>query len=207
MRRLAFGLLVVAFALGGCDLSTSGRRIAVYSQPRKALLVLDVQKDFTAAGARMPVDKTQAESMIRSINAAVSRFRERGDLVVYVRNVFRRGDILNVFRNFAAIEGSAAIAFDERLNVVSDLVFDKSRPDAFSNRELESFLVANRVSEITVTGLFADQCVYWTSRGALNRGYKVNYAVDAVAAGSDRAITRAAESLRARGASIVTARE
>lgn len=204
MRRLLPLLPLVALVLGGCDLSSRGQTIGTYNEPRRALLVLDVQKDFTSQGARMPVDAAQAEAMIRSINRATSSFQQRGDLVIYVRNVFRRNDMVNLFRRFAAVEGSPGIAFDDRLRVVSDLVFDKDQPDALSNRRLAEFLVASQVSEITVSGVFADQCVYWTSRGALNRGYRVNYAADAVAAGSARAVDRAVRSIRKRGAAIVT---
>jgi nicotinamidase-related amidase len=189
--------------LGACDLSTHGPRIGSYGSPKRALLVLDVQKDFTGIAARMPVDRVHAQTMIGNINKIIAKFRERGDVIIYVRNVFGRYDIGNVFRNFAAVQGSPGVAFDDRLTVVSDLVFDKSRPDAFSNGKLESLLYARRISEITVTGVFADQCAYWTSRGALNRGYKVSYVADAVAARSAEDIDRAARSLKSHGATIV----
>jgi len=196
-------LLLVCTAtlvLIGCNFSTNGKRIDGYAAPKRALLVLDVQKDFTSDAARMPVDKSQVVPMIQKINLLISDSQKNGDLVIYIRNIFHKPDIANLFRHFAAVGGSPGIAFDDRLAVVSEHVFAKSQPDAFSNKELEAFLIANRVNEVTVCGVFADQCVYWTSRGALNRGYRVNYVVDAVAATSMKDISKAAKSIEEYGA-------
>jgi nicotinamidase-related amidase len=207
MRKAAPVLALAGLMLAACDFSTKGERIPAYSEPARALLILDIQKDFTAPGARMPVQPQLAESMIANLNSYSARFRESGGLVIYVRNVFRKADVANLFRNFAAVEGSPGIAFDDRLRLVSDRVFDKSSPDAFSNRELADFLAAHRVTEVSVAGVFADQCVYWTGRGALNRGYRVRYLADAVAAKSAGHVDRAAGSLARHGASVATTKE
>lgn len=210
MRKLGFMLLAVVAVVpvvSSCDMSTKGDAIETYAEPGKALLVIDVQKDFTAEGARMPVDPDQVEGMLYAINAVAANFEKNGDTVVYIRNVFPRNDIGNLFRRSAAVAGSPGVEFDDRLMVVSDLVFDKSRPDAFSNKKLESLLIAKQISEIIVTGVFADQCVYWTSRGALNRGYKVSFLRDAVAGKSSKGIDKAVCSLERRGATIYVAGE
>ncbi len=206
MRKGIYLLCAAALVLNCCNFSTKGKQIDTYAKPKRALLVLDVQKDFTAEGARMPVDRNQVVAMIENINSTISEFQKNVEPVIYIRNVFHKNDIANLFRRFAAVEGSSGIAFDDRLNVLSDQVFDKNQPDAFSNHELERYLISNQVSEITVTGVFADQCVYWTSRGALNRGYKVNYMVDAVAAKSAKDIDNAVKSIKDFGAAIVKAR-
>lgn len=200
-------LCIVIIVLSSCDFSTKGSRIASYGNPGRALLVLDVQKDFTSDAARMPVSKDLVAPMLQNINSLISESQTRGDVVVYVRNVFPKSDIANYFRHFAAVEGSPGIAFDDRLKVVSEYVFDKEQPDAFSNKKLESFLVANQIGEVTVCGVFADQCVYWTSRGALNRGYKVNYAVDAVAAKSTKDASKAAKSIGEYGAVLLRSKK
>ena len=206
VRKELLLLCAAALALSSCDFSTKGDKIGTYKNPKRALLVLDVQKDFTSDSARMPIDRSQVVPLIRNINSLITDSQGKGDLVIYIRNVFHRPDVANLFRHYAAIEGSPGVAFDDRLLMVSDRVFDKSQPDAFSNKGLESFLVANQVGEITVCGVFADQCVYWTSRGALSRGYNVNYAVDAVGAGSARDISRAAASIEKYGARLVTSK-
>jgi nicotinamidase-related amidase len=138
MEKRAFVLFFAVLALAGC--ATVGKHIGTYADPRRALLVMDVQKDFTTEGAPMPVDLDMVLPMIMNINTAVSTFQQHGDLVIYVRNVFPKNDIANIYRHNAAVEGSPGIAFDDRLLVVSDRVFDKSKPDAFSNPEFESYL-------------------------------------------------------------------
>ncbi|NJL72921.1 MAG: cysteine hydrolase family protein [Candidatus Competibacteraceae bacterium] len=202
MTQKAVAAVAAVLALVSCNLATKGEKIDSYADPRRALLVLDVQRDFTGPQARMPVDSAQAAKMIQAVNGAAVAFRDRGDVVVYIKNVFPRNDIGNLFRNSAAIEGSPGTAFDDRLWLVSDIVFPKDQPDAFSNPELSNYLVANHVAEITVAGVFADQCVYWTSRGGLNRGYSVLYAADAVAASSDKIVESAIASAKAAGAAI-----
>jgi nicotinamidase-related amidase len=204
---MVLAVVAVVAVVSSCDMSTKGATIETYAEPGKALLVLDIQKDFTAEGARMPVNPDQVEGMLSAINDVAAQFEKSGDTVVYIRNVFPRNEIGNLFRRSAAVVGSPGVEFDERLTRVSDLVFDKSRPDAFSNAGLERLLVAKQISEVIVAGVFADQCVYWTSRGAINRGYKVTYLSDAVAAKSSKGVDKAAGSLERLGATIAVAAE
>jgi nicotinamidase-related amidase len=133
---MVLAVVAVVAVVSSCDMSTKGATIETYAEPGKALLVLDIQKDFTAEGARMPVNPDQVEGMLSAINDVAAQFEKSGDTVVYIRNVFPRNEIGNLFRRSAAVVGSPGVEFDERLTRVSDLVFDKSRPDAFSNAGL-----------------------------------------------------------------------
>jgi nicotinamidase-related amidase len=92
----------------------------------------------------------------------------------------------------------------KRLNVVSDSYFSKSHPDAFSNDQFDSFLRKRSVSEIILDGVFADQCVLSTARGAIHRGYSVVTVSDAVAAKNQHALQGAIRKHRSSGATIAT---
>jgi nicotinamidase-related amidase len=140
--------------------------------------------------------------MIERVNAISADFLRDGRSVIYIRNVFPKNDIGNLFRNNAAVEGTEGIRIDPRIVQVSSIVFDKSRPDAFSNRAFERYLIDQRIDELTLCGVFADQCVYWTSAAALQRGYKVRYMINGVAAKNEKTIIHAANSIKGKGAIV-----
>lgn len=196
-------LLIIILFMAGCGFDTQGQPVAKYRHPRQALLVMDVQADFTGERARMPVDPGEAEQMMGHLNALIDKAPQKGWVVIYIRNVFSKGDrIANLFRNNAAVTGSPGVDFDPRLNVVNQNIFRKNQPDAFSNRNFERFLARQRINELYITGVFADQCVFWTAKGALNRGYKVNYLSDCVAAKTSQDTRHAVAEIRKEGAII-----
>jgi nicotinamidase-related amidase len=59
-------------------------------------------------------------------------------------------------------------------------MFDKGLPNAFSNRELEAFLIKHHVKQVDPAGLDAEYCAYATARGALKRRYQVSIITDGV---------------------------
>jgi len=193
---------ILTLLIASC--ASTGVPIASYPHPTKALLVLDMQKDFIGPEARMPIEKGASAPLIDAVNRVSASAAKAGMLVIYIRNEFPGSDIANLFRNHAAEKGTAGAEIDPRVTMVSDSVFDKDQPDAFSNPKLEEFLISHQVNELVVTGVFADQCCYFTSVAALNRKYKVTYLTDGVGAASAENIKNASTSLRDKGASITT---
>jgi nicotinamidase-related amidase len=120
-----------------------------------------------------------------------------------MRNNFRKNDIKNVSRNFAVIEGTAGAEIDPRINIVSDNIFDKYTPSAFSNKRFENFLIKNQINELYVCGVMADECVYETALSAFNSGYNVNYYANAVGSSSIKNIENAIEKLKNKGINII----
>ena len=70
----------------------------------KALLVIDIQNDFTSDIARMPVDVNQCESIIFKINNLIDSASEKKMTVIYIGNEYSKFDLWNIFRNFASIK-------------------------------------------------------------------------------------------------------
>jgi nicotinamidase-related amidase len=152
----------------------------------KGLLILDIQNDFTGAKARMPVSKLQAEQMIASLNRLISQSKEKGLEVIYIGNEFSKNDLLNIFRNFAAIKGQQGSAMDPRLQVINKNYFPKSSSNAFSNKALLYFLQEKNITELIITGLYAEACVWQTMKGALKNNFTVTTIADCVASRSDK---------------------
>jgi maleamate amidohydrolase len=201
MIRRAFSVLSLTL-LSAC-LATTGKPIERYERPRSALLLVDLQEDFLSEAGRMSVAREQVEPMLHAIEELAAQAQARELPVAHVRNVFSRGDIANWFRNHAAVDGEPGTKLDPRTAALSATVFDKSAPDSFSNEGLDTFLRDRQVDHLVLTGVFADGCVYWTARGALNRGYRVTVVRHAVADSNDENRTDALENLAERGVRVV----
>ncbi len=165
-------------------------------------MILDIQKDFTGAHARMPVDAVQAETMIQNLNETMDRTADDNVNFVYISNEFKKGDLLNVFRNFAAVEGSPGAKMDERLKIKPGRYFSKNRPSAFSNSGLDDYLKSLGVNEIAIGGVKAEACVSATVKAAIQKGYKVTVLEDCIATTSDTLRARVIKKLKNRGAEI-----
>jgi len=147
----------------------------------KALLILDIQKDFTLPNGRFPVDSVQACQVIIDINALVIN-RSSFDIVpVYIGNEFSLYDPRNLFRNFCSIKGTEGCAIDDRLKVVNNNYFSKGSSDAFTNHNLGAFLRKNKIDEVYLAGLYAESCVLATARSAKLQGFKVSVLIDCIA--------------------------
>ncbi|MFI5138456.1 MAG: isochorismatase family cysteine hydrolase [Sphingobacteriales bacterium] len=152
----------------------------------KGLLILDIQNDFTAPGAKFPVDQNQAAKIIGNINRLTANIGTNKLIPVYIGNEFSKWDLLNIFRNFAAIKGSEGSKTDKRLHVVNQNYFSKNRSSAFANSAFEAFLKSKTIDELYVAGLFAEGCVWGTVKEAVKKGYKVTVLSDCIASATDK---------------------
>lgn len=179
-------VLVVALAVGGVIVTakrlytpTRGQQIGKYANPRKALLVIDVQEDYTGLKGKKPPLFKNVEGKIATINGLIDHASGSGVAVVYIRQIFDNNFITRLFPG-RTIEGLPGTELDARIKMVNQNDFTKKISDAFSNPRLEEFLINNQVDEIYLVGLDAAYCVYNTAMGARNRGYKVSIVRDAV---------------------------
>jgi nicotinamidase-related amidase len=170
---------------------------------RRALILLDFQRDFLADDGRMPVARHHVAPVLAAARRAADQARLRGDLIVKVGNEFRRGDIVgNLLRRRAAVAGSAGIAWDDRIDLEGALYVPKSASSAFTNPALGAALDARGIQHLTIAGLFAKGCVRATAEAALRRGLTVEVLGDAVACSSDRSRDQALRRLADRGAHV-----
>lgn len=158
---------------------TTGPRISAYANPAKALLMIDVQEDYTGIkGAKQPLLKN-VEPQIAAINKLIDWASKSGMQVVYIRQLFDNNVIMRTFVG-RTIEGLPGTEVDSRIKIVSKNDFTKKISDAFSNPQLNEFLIAHQVNELYLTGLDGVYCVHKTALGGMNRGYTVSVVTDAV---------------------------
>lgn len=181
--------------------ATRGTRIQTYDAPRKALLVLDLQEGYAGTNPRQPATAPAAGSMLDTVNRLIAMAAETGMEVCYVRQVFSN----NLFVRMHGGRRVGKVIIDRRIVKINDNDFAKNRTDAFSNRDLERFLIEHQVNELYLTGVDAAYCVFYTALGALNRGYKVTVVLDAVASRSD--MNMLIERYKRKGIGIVSSRD
>ena len=169
----------------------------------KALLILDIQNDFTGQHAKFPADQKQVIEIIENINKLTSDTQNNNFVPIYIGNEFSKKDPLNIFRNFSAITGTDGCKLDGRLNVASSNYFSKNKSSAFVNESLENFLNAHAINELYITGVFAEACVWATVREALKKDYKVSVLSNCVASGTDKKKRRMIERYKKAGAAVL----
>jgi len=173
--------VVILLVLAG---PTKGPKIQKYADPQKALLVIDVQEDFTGRTAKPPFPYKNSRELIETVNGLIEDASGKGFNIIYIRQEFDgfMGKIISrMFGKGTAIRGTPGAEVDQRVSIINDNIFTKPKGDAFSNPALGKFLVEHSVNELFLTGLDAEFCVYHTAKGALNRGYTVNIIPNGVA--------------------------
>jgi nicotinamidase-related amidase len=202
-------LLVLLFALyllRSMFIPTRGKRISSYTNPSRALLVMDIQESGNnnlRAKVPLPV-ATPFGKMILAVNSLIECFDRSGLHVAYVRQVFASNFITRLHGG-RILTGRMKPRICRWVNVVNNNDFAKNRTDAFSNRKLEQFLIDHQVDEIFLVGLDAAFCVYYTALGALQRGYRVTVVTDAVMTGRD--MGRVLRRFHQKGITVMNSRE
>lgn len=182
-------------------MATKGKKIAAYPDPRKALVVLDIQEGYSGTDSRQPVTGTPATGMIATVNRLIEKASESGMEVAYIRQVFSNNLIVRLHGG----KRQGRVIVDRRIQMINGNDFEKNRTDAFSNRQFEQFLIDRQVNELYLVGVDAAFCVYYTALGALNRGYRVTVVTDAVM--SRNRMEDVLARYRRKGISVITSKQ
>ncbi len=201
-------LVLMLTLLTSCG-ATMGPKIDQTAATEPVLLMVDLQRDFLREDGAMPIQKDQIDRVIRTANAATDYARTNTIKIAWVTNAFSENDIIgNWVRDGAAVEGSKGAEIDVRVvRSKTELTFDKSQPDAFSSDAFDAYLRQVNAKQLYIMGVFADQCVLMTVKGARNRGYDVTVITDGLGAESDEDITDAIEEYKKVGATVMTLEE
>jgi len=182
------------------------------TQPKQALLVIDVQNDFCPGGT---LAVPHGDEVVAPLNKLIDEFLERGAPVYKTRDWHPP-----VTKHFAAYGGTwpvhcvrettgaefhPALRDDPRIAVISKGVDEKEGYSAFDGTDLATELHKQNVEEVVVGGLATDYCVKYSVLDALKNGFKVKAIenamrpVDLQPGDGDRAI----DEMRDAGAEIV----
>lgn len=138
----------------------------------RALLVVDMLKDFVYESGALPVPR--AMELAEPINRKIGEFRGRGEPVIFVCDSHDEEDEEFEVWGRHAVEGCwGSEVIDELERVASDIVVKKKRFSAFYGTELEKVLEERGVDTLVITGVLTNICVLHTSADARMRGYRV----------------------------------
>ena len=181
---IALGVALVLVGARNGSAGTRGERIRRADRAATALLVVDVQEDFTRRSRRFGFGEEVLEPFFAALNGMQSVARAEGAPVVHMRNVFD-GALARLFSRLVVegrgIAGRLGTRLDPRVERTpgdEDLV--KTKGDAFSNAKLDAVLRDARVGHVVIAGLDGVACVTATARGALQRGYRVTLLEDCI---------------------------
>jgi nicotinamidase-related amidase len=183
---------------------TKGPVIDRASRPGEALVVIDVQQDFTSEKT-YPADAVTA--VLSRINALASDAERQGVPVLNVRHVFKGPYVNFLVRSISGGRGgdrSRGLGPDPRLQLAEEADFVKHSGDAFSNPAFGRWLDDHNIGRLVIAGLDGNACVKSTADGALNRGYQVEIIDTAVLAQSAPSWIKQKTRLESRGAVFTT---
>lgn len=131
------------------------------SNPREALLIIDMQEGFFA-DANEPVYREK--ELVNNVNQLIDSFRNRNRPIIFIRHTEDDGEELK--------EGSRAWKVYHKLRHKRDDYFvNKETPDSFYRTELASILQENKIDTLYITGLQTDYCIDTTCRSAFAKNY------------------------------------
>lgn len=195
----------------------------------KALIIVDIQNDFTTGGA---LEVRQGETIIPIVN----QLQERFELVVATQDWHPKNH-----KSFASnhvgkkpfeqivlegldqvlwpdhcIQGTPGAAFHAALSLNrTEAIFRKGMDtsiDSYSgfydnghkrSTGMAGYLRERGVREVFVCGLAGDYCVYYSAKDAINEGFRTFLIEDATRSINDKGFVAAKADLKSLGGSII----
>ena len=163
-------------------MTTTANTLAGVLATRKALLVVDMQRDYCVHEGIIGLlghDTSHFPGVAERLQRFIARARPHLDHVVFIRTEFpawprSRAQSLHYGRNALARQRDPAMA--DWFGVApeaGDPVITKARYSAFRDTQLDALLRASRIETVLVCGATTDVCVDSTVREAFMRDYSV----------------------------------
>jgi nicotinamidase-related amidase len=140
----------------------------------RALLIIDIQRDYFPGGAHPLVEPEAAATAAGRVLAA---FRAAGEPVVHLQHVWDAPDAEFMRRGTDGVEIHALVA-----PIAGEAVLEKAAPNGFVETGLESELRSRGIDELVVAGMMSSMCVDATVRAAVDLGFTATVVHDGCAA-------------------------
>ncbi len=137
---------------------------------KTALLVIDLQNDFTRSDGKVPACTSQIPDVIHTINAAIHQRNQDGELSAVVTTRWSN-PLVRLFTKNSVKPGSFGAEIDARLSQDIHPRFVKSSKDIFTSRELMKWLKEHEVEEIIFSGLALEHCISVSVKAAMSKNY------------------------------------
>lgn len=158
--------------------------------------MLDVQNDTLSMK-----EYTQKDVLVKNINKAIEFAKENEIEIIYTKQVFTNS-IDKFLSGGLYAENTEGSELSPEIEVISSHVYEKERTDAFSNTELEKYLLDQKITTVYIVGADASACVYKTALGGLNRNYQVIILEDCIFSISDKFLNEAIKKYENKGIQV-----
>jgi nicotinamidase-related amidase len=140
----------------------------------RALLLIDIQRDYFPGGRHPLVGSDRAADAAASVLAA---FRAGSGPVVHIQHAWEEPDAAYLK------PGTPGFAHDDRVAPAEgEPVVIKRLPNAFAGTDLERRLRGDGIDQLVVAGMMSSMCVDATVRAAVDLGFAVTVIGNACAA-------------------------
>jgi nicotinamidase-related amidase len=140
----------------------------------RALLIIDIQRDYFPGGA-YPL--AGPEEAAEAAGRVLDRFRASGEPVLHLKHVWDAPDAQFMRPGTDGVEIHERVAPTE-----GEPVIEKAEANGFLGTPLEERLRAAGIDELVVAGMMSSMCVDATVRAACDLGFGVTVVHDACAA-------------------------
>lgn len=172
----------------------------------KALLVIDVQENLVNPDSKIHIDTTNLETFFKFMNSAIDKFHSSGSLVTYIVNEWSN-PIINWGTGNVCKKGGKGVEIDQKLKLVNNHIYFKSKPNALYNKYLIDFLRENKITTVYVIGLMAEGCIKATVEGLLRENYHVIVLEDAIASKNAKCKSKALSYFQNKAVDIMRVRD
>jgi nicotinamidase-related amidase len=140
----------------------------------RALLIIDIQRDYFPGGAFPLVEPDAAAASARR---ALDRFRDGGEPVVHLQHIWDAPDAPFFRKGTPGTEIHPLLA-----PAGGETLITKDEPNGFLGTDLEARLRADGIDELVVAGMMSSMCVDATVRAGADLGFGMTVVHDGCAA-------------------------
>lgn len=137
----------------------------------KALIIMDMQE--VTVGKNHAQMFSYEDELLQNINRRIEEVKDAEDTeVYYIKNLMKK-NLINRLAPVQVYQGSPEAELAEGLFVISNNIFEKYKPDAFSNDAFAEQLKRHNITQVEIIGVDGGGCVAYTALGAARNGYSV----------------------------------
>ena len=140
---------------------------------RTALLIIDLQNDFTLDEGKVPACTSQIQDVINKINEMIKSRNEKGELTALITTHWSN-PLMKLLTKNSVKPGSFGAEVDARLSKQITNHFIKTNKNIFTSKELNTWLKENDVKELIFSGLALEHCIKTSVKAAISKDYRVS---------------------------------
>lgn len=182
---LAFIVFLMANGLYRIINRPKAKPIDKEARPNAALLVIDMQHDFTRAPGKLAHDPQARSTAFQRIEQLATDAHAAGIPIIEISHAFTdplEKFVIKLIAGGAGIEGSLGLKRDDALTYEANYHVWKHEQDSFTSPMFIRYLDDHKIGHLYITGQDGTACVNATAKAALKRKYDVTLIEEAILA-------------------------